>query len=171
MRYRIFKLIDVLAHKPGLFLPCVNKHAHRQGVIVLERIEINLIRIPEGWTKNHQFRKVGRMDDADIRADQTTHAAPSYPGINPVCLGPVMGVDIGFQGFDDKIGVILPLAVPEFPVEIGAILLDPLLSAMVDPDDDQLSGAGGRHLHQVPVDRPAPKWGSVVKQVLGILEV
>ena len=94
MRYSIFKLIDVLAHKAGLLLPGVNKHAHRQGVIVLEGIEINLIRIPEGRTENHQFRKVGWMDDSDIRADQTTHAAPPYPGINPVCLGPVMRVDV-----------------------------------------------------------------------------
>lgn len=171
MRHRIFKLIDVLAHKPGLLLAGVDKHPHRQGVIVLERIEIDFVRVPERRAENHQLGEIFGMYDPDIGADQSAHAAAPDAGIDPVGFGPVMGIHIGFQGLDDKIGIVLPLPFAKFPMVVGAVFLDPFFAAMVDPDHDQLASPGGGHIHQVAVDRPAAEWGPIIEQVLGVLEV
>src|SRR5689334_105022 len=112
-----------------------------------------------------------RMNDTYICTDQPTHAATSDSGINPVGFRPVMRVHIGLKRFDDEIGIILPLAFSEFAVMVGTIFLDTLLSAMVNGNDDQFSGSRSRKVHEVLVDRPAAKRGSIIKQVLGVLEV
>lgn len=111
------------------------------------------------------------MHNPDIGADQGPHAAPPDPGIDPVGFGAVMAVDVGLEGLDNEIGIVLPLPVPEFPVVVGAVFLDPFLPAMVDTDHDQLTYSPGRQLHKVPVDRPAAKRCILIKEVLGILQV
>ena len=171
MSYSAGKLIDMLAHIFCFLFPGVDKHAHGQGVIVFKSIKIDVIGVPEGGAEDHQLGKMLWVDDTDISADQASHTAATYACIDPVRFGPVMGIHIWFKRFDDKIGVILPLPVSEFTMVVWAVFLDPFAAAVVDADHDQVPYACGGHFHQMAVNGPASKGSSIVKEVLGILEV
>lgn len=55
MRYSIFKLMDMLTHKFRFLLASVNKHAHGKRIIILEGIEIDLVRVPETRAEDHEI--------------------------------------------------------------------------------------------------------------------
>ncbi len=111
------------------------------------------------------------MDNPCISANESAHRRPPDPGIRPAWPGAECLVDIGFQGFNQELGIQLSLSLAKFPVIVWAVFRNTLSAAMVDRNDDQLSVTLCRQRGKPAIDSPIAKRSILIEEVLRVLEV
>src|SRR5690606_482384 len=85
--------------------------------------------------------------------------------------GAIVRIDEGFKCADQKLRIAFALAFTELAVEIRAVFLDTLTTAVVNGDDNEVAKACFCQLGQMPVDRPVAKGCAVIKKILRILQI